>query len=126
MDVNSIIPEFDAFIAEFPDFDLFIILTQDGIIKYCSDPDRVQSEQTKALMQAWLNHESACVLGKDRYPILSWEPLQFAARNVKGKGALVGTVTSSNHYLVAHLKPDAKLAPAIAAIYLNRKFWKLI
>lgn len=126
MDIDKLKPEFEEFQQEFPDFDLFFILNSTGEILYSSEPDKVNPEQTQDLMHAWLNRESACQLGEDRYPILSWEPLQFAARNVKGKGAIVGTITQSSYYLLAHLKLGAKLAPAIGAIQLNRKFWKLI
>ncbi|MHA1777359.1 MAG: hypothetical protein DRO88_00295 [Promethearchaeia archaeon] len=126
MDIEQLIPEFNAFQQEFPDFDLFIILASDGEVLYSSNPEKVNPEETRSLMHAWLKRESACMFGQKRYPILSWEPLQFAARNVKGKDALVGTITQSSYYLLAHLKAGAELAPAIGAIQLNRKFWKLI
>ncbi|TFH29631.1 MAG: hypothetical protein E4G98_03495 [Promethearchaeota archaeon] len=126
MDYQTLQPEFTEFTQEFPDFDAFFIVDVEGNMLFTTDPLFVNGDDTKILMQAWLKHESAFTIGENRYPILSWEEVQFAARNVRGKGAIIGTITQSKDYILAHLKPGASVAPTIAAIHLNRKFWNLI
>ena len=126
MDYQTLQPEFTSFLEEYPDFDAFFIADAEGNLLFTTDPSFVKDEDTKSLMQAWLKHESAFTIGENRFPILSWEEVQFAARNVRGHGAIIGTMTESKVYLIAHLKQGASLAPTIAAIHLNRKFWNLI
>lgn len=126
MDLEMLKNEFKQFQEEYPDFDVFFIIDGEGNLLYSTDPSFLSQEDAQLLIMAWLDHESAVVVGENRYPILSWEIFQFAARNVRGKGALVGTETQSKCYVLGHIIHNAPLAPAIGAIYLNRKFWKLI
>ena len=74
-----------------------LILKSDGSLEYISDATFCTQEQAKELFDAWMNHKSACMLGEDRYAILSWEIYQLAGRNVKGKGAIVGAKTKTDY-----------------------------
>jgi hypothetical protein len=124
MDAEQIISEYKTFQDANNGFGNLMILKTDGQILYSLED--IADEDAKGLMDAWLNHKSAVLIGENRYPILSWDELQFGARNVKGKGALVGTRTKQDHYVVAHLNADSRLPPSVAAINLNRWAWDLL
>ena len=124
LNIEKILAEYAQFQADNPGFAEIIILTSTGELEYGSDPTFCSKEEAKPLFDAWMNHGSAVEIGGNRYPVLSWEVMQFAARNVKGKGALVGCKTKTDRYVVVHL--EAKVAPTMAAIKFNRWSWDVI
>ena len=126
LDMDRILAEYQKFQELHPSYSEIIIISPNGGLEYCSHKDFCSEEDVKALFDAWMNHGPAAVLSGDRYPILSWEELQFAARNVRGKGALVGCKTKTHRYVLIHLNPNAKEAPTTAAIKLNRWSWDVI
>ena len=126
MDEEKIKTEYATFQDEHEGFGDFAILNRNGEVIFRLNQNFVTDEEGKILMDAWLNHKSAVEWTNKRYPILSWEEIQFAARNVKDKDALIGCITKSKNFIVVHLKAGAKAAPAIAAIALNRWSWDKI
>lgn len=125
-DSDELNAQFLQFQLENPGFDSIIVLSPEGKLEYVSDPAICSEQEAAQLFHAWKEHQSAVILGEDRFPILSWEELQFAARNVKGKGMLVGSRTKTNRYVVIKLGPTAKIAPTIAAIQVNRWAWNVV
>jgi len=123
LDENQFNAEFGQFQQEFPGFGELILLTKEGKIVFSTKSGFFTDEDAKTLINTWFTHQSAVVWGTDRFPILNWEELQFAARNVHGKGALVGTKTKSGLYAVVHIKPDGSIPPSLGAIHLNRWIW---
>ena len=126
LNIPKIMDQYQQFCDQNGGFDTILILTSTGDLEYISDKNFCTPAQAKDLYNAWINHESAVTMGNDRYPILNWEILQFAARNVHKKGALVGCKTKTNRYVVCHLSPQSNNAPTIAAIKLNRFSWNVI
>jgi hypothetical protein len=125
MDTEKLHEEYRQFQQTNEGFAEMMVLTKEGTIMFLTDSTFISEEDARNLMDAWLTRKSAAVIGEDRYPILSWETIQFAARNVKGKGALIGCLTKSDNYIVVHLEPHCKTPPAIAAINLNRWSWHI-
>jgi len=123
MNLMQLADQFADFRISQSDFDALAVLSPTGELLFQSEHDFIKPAEGIALVDAWKNHLSAVTLGEDRYPILSWEDYQFAARNVKGKGALVGSLDREKNFVVAHIIPTARNAPAIAAILLNRWVW---
>ena len=74
------------------------------------------SEEARQLFFAWQNHEDAFFIGEERFPILSWNETQFAARNIKSKLIIVGTKTRTNRYVVMKVDPGTLWQPNIAAL----------
>ncbi len=125
MEIDKLKSKYLEFQTENEGFGNLILLSKEGEIIFSLDPNFIGGTEAKELMDSWLNHKSAFVIGENRYPILSWEELQFAARNVKGKGAIIGTRTKSNEYTLVHLSPASKIAPTMGSIKLNRWVWDL-
>ncbi len=123
---DEIVSKFREYQTSHAGSEILLILTNKGELEFSTDPTFCSQEDAQNLLKAWLSRESAAQIGEDRYPILSWEELQFAARNIHGKGALVGCKTKTNRYVVVKLAPTSKEAPTIAAIHLNRWSWNLI
>lgn len=126
MNEEKIKSEYLEFQNEHEGFGNLMVLNNEGQILFSLDPNFASKEEGKALMDAWLNNKSAIKIGEKRYPILSWEEIQFAARNVKDKDALIGCKVKSKNYVVVHLEKGAKISPAIASIALNRWSWDKI
>ena len=126
LDFEKFLAEYRDFQQEHPSFGEIFILSSTGGLEFCSPADYCTEAEAQVLLDSWQNHGSAAVIGEDRYPIISWEELQFAARNVRGKGALIGCKTKSDRYVVIHLLPGAKDGPTTAAIKLNRWSWQII
>lgn len=123
---EQVLSIFREFQTENPGYEILIVLSAEGILEFSSDEGFCTPEEAKNLLKAWKEHESAVIIGEDRFPILSWEELQFAARNVRGKGVLVGAKTKTNRYVVIKISAETKAAPTIAAIKVNRWSWNLI
>lgn len=126
LNIEHVMTEYKTFQEQNQSFGELIILSPNGNLEYTHPSEFCSDSEAQSLFEAWKNHGSAAVIGEDRYPIISWEELQFAARNVKGKGALVGCKTKTNRYIVVHLLPGAKDGPTTAAIKLNRWSWSII
>ena len=126
MDTEKLHEDYHQFQETNEGFAEMMILTNEGTILFLTDSTFLSAEDARNVMDAWLNRKSAAVVGEDRYPILSWEAIQFAARNVNGKGALIGCLTKSGDYIVVHLTPKCRTPPAIAAINLNRWSWHIV
>ncbi|MBD3188889.1 hypothetical protein GF325_18830 [Candidatus Bathyarchaeota archaeon] len=65
------------------------------------------SEDGKQLIETWLAHGPRIVIQEIGFSVLRSEPEQFIARNVSGKGAIVGSITKSGNYLVVKLSPSS-------------------
>ncbi len=126
MDAEQIKNKYQEFQDANNGFAEVMILSKEGKILFSLEPNYITEDEAKNFMDAWLTKKSAVVIGENRFPILSHEEIQFAARNVKGKGALVGTKTKENHYIIAHLEPSSRFPPTIAAINLNRWAWDIL
>lgn len=126
MEAEQIIEKYKEFQDANNGFEELMMFSKEGDLLFSLNPNYITETEAKNLMEAWLNKQSAVVIGNIRYPILSHEILQFAARNVKGQGALVGTKTNEDHYVVAHLSASSRFPPTIAAINLNRWAWNLL
>ena len=126
MTFDNLKNEFQAFQEENPGFEILLALSAEGNLEFTTEDAFCSPEDAQKMFKAWHEHGSAVVIGEDRFPILSWEELQFAARNVRGKGSLVGAKTKSGRYGIAKLSGSAKLAPTIAAIKFNRWSWDII
>ena len=98
MDAEQIKNKYQEFQDANNGFAEAMILSKEGKILFSLDPNYITEDEAKNFMDAWLTKKSAVIIGDNRFPILSHEEIQFAARNVKGKGALVGTKTKENHY----------------------------
>ncbi|MHA2001529.1 MAG: hypothetical protein ACTSVU_05500 [Promethearchaeota archaeon] len=123
MDTESISNEYKSFQESHPGYGNIIILSIEGEILYTSDPDWISPDQAKNFMDAWLNNGPALILGEDRFSIINWFDLQFAAKNVRGKGAFVGSKTKLDHYVLAFLPPGSKVPLTVGAIEINRWVW---
>ncbi|UYP46280.1 hypothetical protein NEF87_002565 [Candidatus Lokiarchaeum ossiferum] len=126
METEQIIEKYKEFQDANNGFEELMIFSEKGDLLFSLNPNYITEIEAKSLMEAWLTKQSAVVIGEVRYPILSHEILQFAARNVKGQGALVGTKTKKDNYVVAHLNATSRFPPTIAAINLNRWAWNLL
>ncbi|GAB4310383.1 MAG: hypothetical protein Kow0069_10510 [Promethearchaeota archaeon] len=106
--------------------DGFAVLAADGEIKYKTDDLPLTPEEAKGLVDIWLNSQGGrVVVGGIGYSVLKSEPEQLAARNVGGKGGLVGAVTCSGQYAVAHVRPDSPVSLGVAAMKFGDLVWKL-
>ena len=123
MDEEKIKSEYATFQEENPGFGNMVVLNRDGEVLFRLDPNFISDGDGKILMDAWVNRKPAIEWTPKRYPIFSWEDLQFAARNIKDKDSLVGCITKSKNYIVVHMATGSKPAPAIATITLNRWSW---
>ncbi|MHA1734733.1 MAG: hypothetical protein ACTSU5_22580 [Promethearchaeota archaeon] len=101
------------------------ILDKDGKILFKSDGCPLTEDEARAVMKAWMNHEGRVEIAGVGYPILKSEPEQLAARNVAGKGAIVGAITSSKDYAIAHLNPQCTTPLGGAAIQFGDLAWKV-
>lgn len=125
MDAAEIKAKFDELTQKKEGLGVLLVLSKDGSILYASDPNFAKPEETKALMDAWLTTKPAIEIGGLRYPILKWDPLQLAARNTTGNGAIVGAVTKAGNYAVMQLLKNCTIPLLEAGVILNRWSWNL-
>lgn len=126
MDVEAVKKSYQEFQQKNPGFGELLVLTKEGTIILATDPGFAKEEETKQLMDAWLNNKPAVEIGGIRFSVLKWDPIQFAARNVGPKGALIGSIAKSNNYAVIHLSKDCPTPLLAATVSLNRWAWGLV
>jgi hypothetical protein len=124
MDVEKIKTEYAKFQEKGPDFGNLMILSREGNLLWSLDPDFTTEDQTKGLMDVWLNSKPAVELNGNRYPILKWDELQFAAKNTAGKGAIIGCVCKSKNFAVVQYSGTGNLIGA--TVELNRWSWNIV
>jgi hypothetical protein len=120
---------FKQFQSEHKGYEVLLIFTPKGDLEFTSDEGFLSPKDVQNLYKAWQEHEPAFFIGEDRFPILSWAELQFAASNIKGKGIVVGTKTKTNRFVVMKVDPGTKWEPNIANYavkMLNQWSWDLI
>jgi ethanolamine utilization protein EutA len=131
---SPLVPEkitkaFKEFQAQHKGYESIFILTPEGNFEFTTENKYWSPENARDIFNAWQKHESAFFIGQDRFPIVSWANLQFAARNTQDKGIVVGTKTKTNRYIVMKVAPGTKREPniaALAATLLNQWSWNLI
>ncbi len=100
MDIEKLKAEYAKFKETFEGFGVLTLLSEAGEILYTDDPAAIAPEEAKELLDAWLHTKPAVIVAGNRFPVLKWDPLQFAARNVKGAGSIVGSITKSKNYCI--------------------------
>jgi hypothetical protein len=126
MDAAAITSAFQSLQNENPgSFELLVVISKAGEVLYSSQEGAVTPDQAKHILDVWSNNKAAVELGEIRYPVLKWDPLQFAAKNVGGKGSLVGSKTKAENYAVAKVSPGSPLSVIQASIVLNRWAWNV-
>ncbi len=101
------------------------IMNKEGGIVFKSDNCPITEQEAKDAIDAWLNHKGRIEIAGIGYPILKSEPEQLAARNVAGKGALVGAITGEQYYAIAHLNPQCTTPLGGAAKIFGDVAWKV-
>ena len=123
MDKEKINSSYKEFQAQNPGFGALIVLTRAGEILHMTEPDAMTADQAKHLVDVWFNNKPAVEFGDIRYPVLKWDELQFAAKNVAKKGSLVGCKTKSDKLVVSKVAGDCPTNIITATIALNRWSW---
>jgi hypothetical protein len=123
MDADKVSASYKAFQDQNPGFGALIVLTRVGDILYTSEPDAMSPDQAKHLVDVWFNNKPAVEFGDIRYPVLKWDELQFAAKNVAKKGSLIGCKTKTDNFAVVKVAGDCPTNIIQATIALNRWSW---
>ena len=126
MDSDAILKGYAEFQQKNPGFGPLIVLTKEGEILLSSEPNVITPDQGKHIVDVWFHTKPAIELGDVRYPVLKWDEMQLAAKNVRGMGSLVGCKCKSGLYAVAKVKPECPLNALQASIELNRWSWTVI
>jgi hypothetical protein len=99
------------------------LLNSEGDVLYKSEDFPISNEESRALLKAWREKESAISFQNARYAILKNDEIQLAAKNITGgKGNIVGSVTKEGDYLVAHTR-DEGLIILEWSIFINKVAW---
>ncbi len=129
LDREKIAMEFKHFQAEHEGYEILLILSKEGRLEYITDESFCSPEEARDIYKAWQGHESAFLIGKKRFPILSWADLQFAARTMSDKSIIVGTKTKSNRYVLMNVVPGTEWKPNVASFAVkevHRWSWDLV
>ena len=117
---------FDYLVNELHEFDgmeEIFVLDSNGTILFKSEDFQLSNEDTKAILKAWKEKESALIFQGSRYAILKNDEIQLAAKNiVGGKGNIVGSITKEGDYLLAHTR-DEGLIVLEWSIFVNKVVW---
>jgi hypothetical protein len=126
MENEEIQAAYTEFQNEHVGFAELLVLNESGEQLFASDTDFATAEESAQIMDVWLNNKPAVEIKEVRYPVLKWDPLQFAARNVNKLGAIIGCKTKLENYVVARLDPSCKTPLIEAGVLLNRWSWNLL
>jgi hypothetical protein len=99
------------------------LLDSNGEILFKSEEFSLSNEEAKAMLVAWKQKEPALNFQNYRFAILKNDDIQLAAKNIAGgKGNIVGSITKSGDYLIAHTR-DEGLILLEWSIFINKVAW---
>ena len=99
------------------------LLDSNGEILFKSEEFSLSNEEAKAMLVAWKQKEPALNFQDYRFAILKNDDIQLAAKNIAGgKGNIVGSITKSGDYLIAHTR-DEGLILLEWSIFINKVAW---
>lgn len=122
--MNDITEQVKEFFSQNAGYTDFFVIDGEGNVEFKYGEEEADVEELKGLLNAWKNTEPAAIFRGNRYPILKWDPLQFAATSVKTKYSLIGSTTKTKKYCVAHFTGGGNAI--MNTINLNRFVWNLI
>jgi len=110
-------------LEEYEGMEQIFALNPEGEILFKSEDFLLSNEETKAILKAWKENETALMFQGNRYAILKNDEIQLAAKNiVGGKGNIVGSVTKEGDYIIAHTQ-DKGLIVLEWSIFINKIAW---
>ena len=110
-------------LQEFEGMEEIFVLDSNGNILFKSGDFQLTSEESKEILKAWKEKESALMFQDLRFAILKNDEIQLAAKNiVGGKGNIVGSITKEGDYIIAHTQ-DKGLIVLEWSIFINKVAW---
>ena len=124
MNEEEVKQAFAEFQTQFPGMDKLMIMDGEGNILMSTDTDFISAEEAKIVLDVWKSGKSPLEVGGLRYPVLKWDDIQFAAKNIPKKIGLIGSIGKSGNYCVAQYTGGGNLLQS--TIDLNRWCWNII
>ncbi|MFW9826381.1 MAG: hypothetical protein ACFFEY_02055 [Candidatus Thorarchaeota archaeon] len=99
------------------------LLNKEGDVLFKSSDFPLESNEAKAMLNAWKSKESSLIFQNYRFAILKNDEIQLAAKNIgAGKGNIVGSITKEGDFLIAHTRDEGMIILEWS-IFINKVAW---
>jgi hypothetical protein len=99
------------------------LLNNEGDVLFKSYDFPLESNEAKAILNAWKSKESSLIFQNHRFAILKNDEIQLAAKNIgAGKGNIVGSITKGGDFLIAHTRDEGMIILEWS-IFINKVAW---